>query len=317
MKQLFLLLSLFVVIGCSKELVPKEGNMYSKTINFSYIWNEVNSDRLSTLPENKISFNKLFTWSRDIILEDAKRTLTNHNDLLEPFEKLAHPNGICLKGIWKIDKESGYSGYFKRGSEALIIARASTAMSNTKSGEIRAFGLAGKLFPTLNKRENISEHTANFFLIDDLGGSGVKNYRDVQLTNEPSVTTTSAVVKNILYALKVARTFAKADTNPNIRQLYEISQLGESSKTIVTPKWMMVKARDDDSIDAIDFRDELKMATSKGLIFDIYVSSKSVDGKKEWENIGAINFDDSVVSTSCDHRLHFHHPKFRDDLRYK
>ena len=316
MKQLLFILSIFVVIGCSKEVVPKEEIMPTKTVNFNYLWSEVSSDKLEKLPENKISFGKLFTWSKNIILDDAKRTLENHNDLLEPFDKLAHPNGICLKGTWSIDKQNIYSGYFKKGSKALIVARASTAMSTTKVGEIRAFGFAGKLFPTLNKKENIKAHTANFFLIDDLGGTDAPSYRSVELTNEPSITTTSAVVKNILYAVKVAKAFADADKNPNIRQLYEISQLGEKSKNIITPKWMMIKSRDNKNIDALDFRDELKIATSTGLTFDIFVSSKSVNGKKDWENIGTMKFEESVVSNTCDHRLHFHHPKFRDDLKY-
>jgi len=317
MKKLLFILSIFVVIGCSKEVVPKEEKMSNETINFSYLWSEISSDELAKLPKNKISFSKLFTWSKNIILDDAKRTIKNHNDLLEPFDKLAHPNGICLKGIWSIDKQNIYSGYFKKGSKALMVARASTAMSDTKSGEIRAFGLAGKLFPTLDEKENIKAHTANFFLIDDLGGTDAPNYRDVELTNEPSITTTSAVIKNILYAIKVAKAFGDADKNPNIRQLYEISHLGEKSKNIITPKWMMIKARDNSNIDAIDFRDELKIATSKELVFDIFVSSKSIDGKKDWQNIGTMKFKDSVVSNTCDHRLHFHHPKFRDDLNYK
>jgi len=317
MKKLLFILSIFVVIGCSKEVVPKEEKMSNETINFSYLWSEISSDELAKLPKNKISFSKLFTWSKNIILDDAKRTIKNHNDLLEPFDKLAHPNGICLKGIWSIDKQNIYSGYFKKGSKALMVARASTAMSDTKSGEIRAFGLAGKLFPTLDEKENIKAHTANFFLIDDLGGTDAPNYRDVELTNEPSITTTSAVIKNILYAIKVAKAFGDADKNPNIRQLYEISHLGEKSKNIITPKWMMIKARDNSNIDAIDFRDELKIATSKELVFDIFVSSKSIDGKKDWQNIGAMKFKNSVVSNTCDHRLHFHHPKFRDDLNYK
>jgi hypothetical protein len=124
-------------------------------------------------------------------------------------------------------------------------------------------------------------------------------------------------MKNILYVIKVSSAFSKADKNPNIRQLYEISHLGEKSKNIITPKWMMIKARDNSNIDAIDFRDELKIATSKELVFDILVSSKSIDGKKDWQNIGTMKFKNSVVSNTCDHRLHFHHPKFRDDLNYK
>ena len=38
--------------------------------------------------------------------------------------------------------------------------------------------------------------------------------------------------------------------------------------------------------------------------------------KKDWKKIGTITLDESVTSASCDQRLHFHHPKWRDDLDY-
>jgi len=63
----------------------------------------------------------LFTWKKNIILEDSKRTLEEHADILAPFEKLAHPNGLCLKGYWDIHTANPYSGYFKQGCKALII----------------------------------------------------------------------------------------------------------------------------------------------------------------------------------------------------
>ncbi|MCK5853972.1 MAG: hypothetical protein KAG56_02035 [Sulfurovaceae bacterium] len=276
------------------------------------VWSEVISDPLQTLPQEKISLGKLFTWSENIILKNAKRTLEERADILPYFEKLAHPNGICLKGVWKIHSDSPYSGYFKNSSEALIVARASSAMSKTRSGEIRAFGLAGKLFPSTNPTHHSEEPTANFFLIDDLGGTDAQHFTDVALTNEPTVTTTSEVLKNLLYALKVAKAFANADSNPNIRQLYEISELGEKDKRkIITPKWMKITAQKGQTVNAEDFRDELAI-NKNPLIFDISVASQ----KEEWKTIGTITFDASMVSTSCDHRLHFHHPKWRDDLRH-
>ena len=285
--------------------------------SFKEVWNEVTSDPLHVLPQDKISFGKLFTWSKNIILEDAKRTLDERADILEPFSKLAHPNGICLKGIWEIHSDNPYSGYFKKSSKALIIARASSAMSKTRRGEIRAFGLAGKLFPTMNPTQLNTESTANFFVIDDLGGTDAKHYTDVALTNEPTVTTTSEVLKNLLYALKVAKAFANADSNPNIRQLYEISELGESDRTkIITPKWMKIEAQKGQTVDAEDFRDELIVENNKKIVFDILVTSKSIHDKKDWKKIGTITFDASVVSISCDHRLHFHHPRWREDLNY-
>jgi len=67
---------------------------------------------------------------------------------------------------------------------------------------------------------------------------------------------------------------------------------------------------------ADDFRDEFTLNAGENLIFDISVASKESAGVKEWQEIGTITLDASVASDSCDHRLHFHHPKFRDDLIY-
>ena len=317
------LLPFFILLqfnGCTQDIkLDKEPTTAPlRQLSFQEVWSEVTSDPLSTLPQNSISFGKLFTFSKNIILNDAKRTLRERADILEPFEKLAHPNGICLKGKWEIEKENPYSGEFKSGTTALIIARASSAMSKTKRGEIRAFGLAGKLFPTTNPQEIGTEPTANFFVIDDLGGTDALHFTDVALTNEPTVTTTSEVLKNLLYGLKVAKAFATADKNPGIRQLYELSELGErDKKQVITPKWMRISAQKGQTVDAKDFRDEFILTNGKKMIFNIAVATQEVEGKKEWQTIGTITFDDSIVSTSCDHRLHFHHPRWRDDLRYQ
>jgi len=316
MKALYLLLILFTINGCTQEMPIKKQNTY-KPQSFQDVWHEVTSDPLRTLPHNTVTFGKLFTFSKNIILGDAKRTLADRRDIIEPFDKLAHPNGLCLKGVWQIDKANPYSGYFKQHSKALIIARASTALSKTKKGNIRAFGFAGKLFPTSNEIQINNESTANFFTIDDLGGTDALHYTDVSMTNEPSVTTTSEVVKNILYALKIAKAFSDADSHSGIRQLYEISELGEKHKNnIITPKWLKITAQSGQTVDAKDFRDELRLTKGQKIVFDIAVSSKELEGKKVWQTIGNITFDASVVSNTCDHRLHFHHPLWRDDLRY-
>ncbi|MDQ7068850.1 MAG: hypothetical protein Q9M40_13295 [Sulfurimonas sp.] len=67
----------------------------------------------------------------------------------------------------------------------------------------------------MNPNKLNQEASANFFLIDDLGGTGAKHYRDVELTNEPSVSISMEVVHNILYALKVSSAFKEADKNPD------------------------------------------------------------------------------------------------------
>jgi hypothetical protein len=318
MKVLYLLLILLTIHGCTNEIPVKKSTQNTpEKHSFQDVWSEVTSDPLTTLPHNIVSFGKLFTFTKNIILSDAKRTLKNHRDIIDPFDKLAHPNGVCLKGIWQIHKANPYSGYFKQHSKALIIARASTALSKTKRGDIRAFGFAGKLFPSANEKQKNQEHTANFFVIDDLGGTNAKHYTDVTMTNEPNVTTTSEVLKNILYALKIAKAFASADSHSGIRQLYEVSELGEKDKNnIITPKWLKISAKSGQTVDAKDFRDEFRLSKGKKIVFDIAVASKEKNNKKEWQTIGTITFDASIVSNTCDHRLHFHHPVWRDDLKH-
>ena len=318
MKALYLLFILFTISSCSKDVSLSTSTPILPTQHsFQDVWSEVTSDPLRTLPQNTVTFGKLFTFSKNIILGDAKRTLADRRDIIEPFDKLAHPNGVCLKGVWYIDKANPYSGYFKQNSKALIIARASTALSKTQRGDIRAFGFEGKLFPTTNTKQINKEPTANFFAIDDLGGTDALHYTDVSMTNEPSVTTTSEVVKNILYALKIAKAFSDADSHSSLRQLYEISELGEKDKSnIITPKWIKISAKSGQSVDAKDFRDEFSLNKHKKIFFNIEVSSKEINHKKAWQTIGTITFDTSVVSNTCDHRLHFHHPVWRDDLRY-
>jgi len=284
MKALYLLLILLPTYGCTKEMTLKteDTKVTYKQHSFQDVWREVTSDPLSTLPQNTVTFGKLFTFTKNIIFNDAKRTLVDRRDIIEPFDKLAHPNGVCFKGVWQIDKANPYSGYFKQHSKALIIARASRALSKTKSGDIRAFGFAGKLFPTTNVKQSNKEHTANFFAIDDLGGTDALHYTDVAMTNEPSVTTTSAVLKNMLYALKVTKAFSDADSHSSLRQLYEISELEEKDKSnIITPKWIKISARSGQSIDAQDFRKEFVLEKGQKIVFDIAVASKETDGRKE------------------------------------
>ncbi len=312
MKLLLLIAVLFAISGCSSKMKNSEVSLEYKT-SFNEVWNQIRSEPLEKFPQNEVSFFKLFSDDGDKISKDAQRTMDERSDILKPFEKLAHPNGICFKGIWEIEAETKYSGYFKQGSKALIIARASTAMSNTKSGSTRAFGFAGKLFPTMNPNEQNTEPSANFFLIDDLGGTDASHYTDVVLSNEPSVSFTYEVFTHLFYALKVSSAFSNVDKHPGIRQVYEVSSLGEKSP-VITPKWMKIEAKERKKVDAKDFREELSIKEGETLVFNVSVANEMVDEKKLWQKIGTIRLDSSVVSNACDHRLHFHHAKWRDDL---
>ena len=324
MKYLLGCIILITLQACSTTTSPQpstplQTSNYTPKYSFYSIWKILSKSPYQALPQRKVSYSKLTDGERNIILTDAKRTLMSREDILPPFEKLAHPNGICFQGQWEITRSNPYSGYFKQGSKALIISRASSALSNTHSGEIRSFGFAGKLFPTLNKSKISSQPTANFFLIDDLGGTDAPYYTDVSLTNAPPLSFNSELLKHLRYGLKVSNAFEKADQHPTIRQLHEISYLGTGKHTkVITPRWMKIKARSEkkEAVDNLDFRDELALDRGELLVFDISVSSTKNAESKAWQKIGKITLKRSVSSSTCDRRLHFHHPVWREDLQY-
>jgi hypothetical protein len=101
----------------------------------------------------------------------ARRTLTAKGDLFDFPEgrKLFQANGRCFSGQWRITEQNSYSGLFSTGTHALIIMRASVSLSETTRGNKRAFALAGKVFPTVDKMAVVP--TANFFGMENLLGT--------------------------------------------------------------------------------------------------------------------------------------------------
>ncbi len=278
----------------------------------SSVWNEIKKEEYETFTDKKITLSSFFVAGVKNLLEaSAKRTVATKEDIIPYFDKLLHPNGICLRGKWEITEDSKYSGYFRQGSEAIIIARASTTISNTKRGSFRGFGLAGKVFPTTNEDEVVK--TANFFQIDNLIGTYAKRYADVMMTNEPSVTppVSLGLLPLVRIAAEVAKSLPKADENPGLRQVYSVSMLG-GEESVVTPKYLATQVTAADiKNNRRDFRDEIveHIEANSEITFDIKVS----DDKENWQTIGRIRFDEAVASSGCDHRLHFHHHKLKKE----
>ena len=84
--------------------------------------------------------------------------------------RIVHPNGVCLIGRWEITEDTGYSGYFAKGSTALAVARYSTCCTETRRGHTRSLSMVGKLFPTTDPEHAAPLRTANFMTQDDIGG---------------------------------------------------------------------------------------------------------------------------------------------------
>ena len=106
----------------------------------------------------------------------SERTLDSGADLRwgpdrKGFARLLHPHGVCLTGRWLITEDSPYSGYFARGSTALVVARYSSGAGGNRRGQVRSLALVGKLFPTVEPDHSMPLRTANFITQEDIGGA--------------------------------------------------------------------------------------------------------------------------------------------------
>jgi hypothetical protein len=279
---------------------------------FADVWSEVTSTPYAALPHTSVTLSSFYGFGVNYLKAAAIRTINDHDDLLPHFNKLVHANGVCLTGTWNITEASPYTGYFAQGTTGLLIARASVALSDTTRGNYRGFGFAGKLYPTEDTNAGPLQ-TANFFLVDDLVGTMTDHYTDAAMTNSPALTIhPSEALYLSTVGAAATQAFKAADINPMVRQVYPIAELGLADPTTLkSPTYMKIQGAPGPRSDAADFRDELAIGNYGGhLVFDISVS----EDKTNWQQIGFIDFTESMASDSCDHRLHFSHPKYRTDL---
>ena len=235
-------------------------------------------------------------------LNDSARNMHDRRDIRPVYEKLIHAHGVCFAGIWIIDEDSPYTGYFAKGSKGLLIARASVAGPFIKRGARRSFGIAGKIFPTLDPEEWV--WPANFVTVSHLSGSKAPYITDIEMSNCPTVGLDPAanLINRVIFRI--------VDTRPGYRQLFPISTTGlKPGQTPVTPDLMMFKVDEGTiRIAAEDFRDELKLSKypARKLVYSINV--KNFD-EPEWTRLGSMEFTEDVVSEGSDKQLHFWIPR--------
>lgn len=239
---------------------------------------------------------------------------------------------MCLTGVWRITEDNDYSGFFKKDSEGLVIARASVGSSNTGSGAFRSFAVVGKIYPTLDEHHQDLLRPANFFTQDDIGGSRARRITDVEMKNAPNVTPHRE--KSLPVLTRLGLTFNRVDVNGSIRQLHTISELGKGSgEATNTPEFMrLVTSGSQAVVDGEEFRDEVlgyifdrgNPVPQRSLSFDISVANRGrkagnplFRGQKQiiedWQKIGTLTFNDAVASYNGDFVIHFHHPHWRED----
>lgn len=272
---------------------------------------EINGYLNNTLPHYAVTSANFFKGGVNLLKKDAQRTLSDTADFYPRLEKRLHANGICFTGEWRINETTPYSGYFQKGTQGLLVARASVALSETERGEPRAFAFAGKLFPTMDP--DMPVKTANFFTADVLAGTQREHYLDVKMTNKPK---TGFRFSLIPLAFNVGRVFIFLDSQSGLRPVRNIASLGlTNGETITSPHYLMIQSSTKNQLNTEkDFRDELNIEKHypQGLIFDILTSDTSGNqNARGWQKIGEITLNESKVSYGCDRRLHFAHPKVK------
>lgn len=266
------------------------------------------------------------------------RVVDSHGDLRwgpdgKGYRRLLHPNGVGLTGLWEITEESGYSGYFKKGSRALTVGRYSTCCAETRRGHARSLALVGKLFPTTDPHHAEPLRTAHFVTQQDLGGDYTDFINDVELRNAPD-TRAWRRGGGVPILLVSGAVFGSVDQQPSIRQLYQIAELGKpESESTRTPEFMRLRVAPDQpriAGDGLDFRDEIMAqifdrgdpAPKRTLTFHIEVTDEGeTHGPafyqrrtfNNWRRIGKLTFDNAVASRNGDSVIHFNHPTWRRD----
>jgi hypothetical protein len=295
------------------------------------------------LPDESVSirsvFGSLLSFHQSNRFERAsERALDSGADLRwgpdrRGFKRLLHPNGVCLVGRWRITEATPYSGYFSTGSEALIIARYSSGGSGNRRGQIRSLAMVGKLFPTTDADHLTPLRTASFITQEDIGGTRTVAINDAVLRNAPDVTVFRRGPAGTLL-IKVASVFRRVDSQPTLRQLYPIAELGKpAAEQTRAPQYMQLLVAPGQPVipgDDLDCPDEVMAhifdagdpTPRRTLTFTINVTD---DGRthgtpfrvrrtfENWRQIGTIVFDNAVISYNGDCVLNFTHPTWRGD----
>ena len=307
---------IFMIAWATLSFANQE--LFSSRVSPARAWEYIKRSEYQTLPHSRVTHASFFSQAgKNILLKDSKRTVESGHHFIPLQKKLLFPNGICVRGKWIIDNHSHrYTGYFKRGSEGVLIGRAAVSLSNVNFSELRTLAFSGKIFPTEDSSSEEKLPAANFLLMND--NAGLKNiyFSKAMMTNAAPRTLSLSALPFLRIALAVADAFDLADKRRDIRQLYQIAELGARAP-FVSPKWMTLVGTKDAQrlsrqVRQEDFREEIKELIERNgtLELEIRVASELREGQPQYHRIGKIILNEYAASNSCDKSLHFQHPKY-------
>lgn len=268
----------------------------------------------------------------------ARRVLASDSDLRwgpdgTGFRRLLHANGIVMTGVWEVTEDTPYSGYFRKGSRGLIIARYSTCCTETRRGHTRSLAMIGRIYPTMDPNHAEPLPTASFITQEDIGGENTPNINEAKLRNAPN-TTVSRRGSGMPILILTGLVLNLAEKKPTIRQVYPIAELGkEPTEPTRAPEFMQLTLAAGQPVIPgadLDFRDEIMAhiydpgdpTPKRKLVFNIEVSDTGTThgtpfrerrNITNWKTIGTMTFDAAVVSVNGDRVFHVNHPAWRED----
>ncbi len=291
---------------------------------------EVFSDPYSQRPTYNVTrkpFGKPGNKPENHLRTAARRTLKSAQDLydFENGQKLLQANGICFAGQWVMDQPSRYSGLFSYGTISPAIVRASVALSGVQRKDKRAFGMAVKLLP-----DSLGDAASlNLFVLNSMGGVVTDHTLSLVMDNQPplgriprfsDIRTVLRMKKDLEAADREHLSeYASSDAqkikpNATFRPVTHLAgfQSGDEPNTVISPQWIRFTAITTERVDKDDFRDELSLNHyEKGRIeyqIDVAADHGGKKSSARWDAVGRLILTESIVSRTCDSRLHFQHP---------
>ena len=290
---------------------------------FSIVKQVVFSDPYQALPHYPVD-KSLFGSKKgpgNHLLKAARRTLELDDDLYDfpRGQKLLQANGICFSGSWQINPGSPFTGLYQPSTRVPVIARVSVSLEGTRQKDKRAMGMAIKLFPPQD--DDLSYRSYNIFLMHNMAGVRTRYVLDLDMDNEPTLGGLPGLSK-LGTALRLLKDLETADreqsgglANARFRPVSHLAAHAVPG-SVVAPKWLRISVeKDTPRVSMDDFRDELRLGNYPGhkLVWLIEAAKADDRGKAgaKWQEIGQLEFTDSVTSSACDRRLHFKHPALK------